>query len=150
MCPPLGPPTTPASHPAPLFSAAASTTVSHEGGGGSSGGGGTTRATPFPPSPAPSNAHTPLSPTSAVHPSSGVPASGHAGNGNNNNNNHAGQLSKIVIAQVFLLLSTIKEDKDRTKWDSQAEQIRKVEDIRRFRHSTSHVHALECNFARPL
>ncbi|KAI9882676.1 MAG: Histone deacetylase hda1, partial [Watsoniomyces obsoletus] len=119
-------PTTPASRPAPLFSAAASTTVSHEGGGGSSGGGGTTRATPFPPSPAPSNAHTPLSPTSAVHTSSGVPALGYAGNGNGNGNSHAGQLSKIVIAQVFLLLSTIKEDKDRTKWDSQAEQIRKL------------------------
>src|SRR5436305_1919320 len=27
---------------------------------------------------------------------------------------------------VFLLLSTIKEDKDRSKWESQAEQIRKV------------------------
>ena len=44
----------------------------------------------------------------------------------NTNNHQAGGLSKIVIAQVFLLLSTIKEDKDRTKWDSQAEQIRKV------------------------
>ena len=35
-------------------------------------------------------------------------------------------LSKIVVAQVYLLLSTIKEDKDRTKWEQQAEQIRKV------------------------
>jgi len=35
-------------------------------------------------------------------------------------------LSKIVIAQVFLLLSSIKEDKDKAKWESQADQIRKV------------------------
>ncbi|KAK5255910.1 CCR4-NOT core subunit cdc39, partial [Cryomyces antarcticus] len=40
----------------------------------------------------------------------------------------AGQLSKIVIAQVFLLLSSIKEDKDKTKWDNQVEQIRKLVD----------------------
>jgi CCR4-NOT transcription complex subunit 1 len=39
-------------------------------------------------------------------------------------------LLKIVIAQVFLLLSTIKEDKDRSKWESQAEQIRKVRSLR--------------------
>lgn len=38
----------------------------------------------------------------------------------------ANSLNKIVVAQVYLLLSTIKEDKDRTKWDQQAEQIRKV------------------------
>jgi CCR4-NOT transcription complex subunit 1 len=36
------------------------------------------------------------------------------------------QVSKIVVAQVYLLLSTIKEDKDRTKWEQQAEQLRKV------------------------
>jgi CCR4-NOT transcription complex subunit 1 len=35
-------------------------------------------------------------------------------------------LAKIVVAQVYLLLSTIKEDKDRTKWEQQAEQLRKV------------------------
>jgi CCR4-NOT transcription complex subunit 1 len=38
-------------------------------------------------------------------------------------------LSRIVIAQVFLLLSQfvpVKEDKDRAKWDTQAEQVRKV------------------------
>ena len=38
----------------------------------------------------------------------------------------SGQLSKIVSAQLSLLLSTIKDDKDRAKWDSQREQIRKV------------------------
>ncbi|KAF2843090.1 Not1-domain-containing protein [Patellaria atrata CBS 101060] len=37
-------------------------------------------------------------------------------------------LSKIVIAQVFLLLSSMKEDKDKMKWDGQADQIRKLID----------------------
>ncbi len=35
-------------------------------------------------------------------------------------------LARIVIAQVFLLLSTLKDDKDRGKWEVQADQIRKV------------------------
>jgi CCR4-NOT transcription complex subunit 1 len=35
-------------------------------------------------------------------------------------------LTKIVVAQVYLLLSTIKDDKDNTKWEQQAEQLRKV------------------------
>ena len=38
-------------------------------------------------------------------------------------------LSRIVIAQVFLLLSQfgpLRDDKDRSKWDTQTEQIRKV------------------------
>lgn len=38
----------------------------------------------------------------------------------------ANSLTKIVVAQVYLLLSTIKEDKDRTKWEQQAEQLKKV------------------------
>ncbi|KAK4130978.1 Not1-domain-containing protein [Trichocladium antarcticum] len=38
-------------------------------------------------------------------------------------------LSKIAIAQVYLLLSTIKEDKDDTrKWESQIESLRKLID----------------------
>ncbi|KAL2062974.1 hypothetical protein VTL71DRAFT_6046 [Oculimacula yallundae] len=38
-------------------------------------------------------------------------------------------LTKIVVAQVYLLLSTIKEDnKDRSKWEQQAEQLRKLID----------------------
>jgi CCR4-NOT transcription complex subunit 1 len=48
----------------------------------------------------------------------------------NPNSTQSGQsLSKIVIAQVFLLLSqfgSIKEDKDKAKWETQADQIRKV------------------------
>jgi CCR4-NOT transcription complex subunit 1 len=35
-------------------------------------------------------------------------------------------LAKIAVAQVYLLLSTIKEDKDHEKWDSKAEQLKKV------------------------
>lgn len=38
----------------------------------------------------------------------------------------SGSLSKIVITQLFLLLSTIKDDKDSPRWDSEAEKIRKV------------------------
>ncbi|KAH7041928.1 CCR4-Not complex component, Not1-domain-containing protein [Macrophomina phaseolina] len=37
-------------------------------------------------------------------------------------------LAKIVIAQVFLLLSSLKEDKDKTKWEQQTDQIRKLVD----------------------
>ncbi|EUC49278.1 hypothetical protein COCMIDRAFT_85171 [Bipolaris oryzae ATCC 44560] len=40
-------------------------------------------------------------------------------------------LSRIVIAQIFLLLSQfgpVKDDKDRAKWDTQTEQIRKLVD----------------------
>lgn len=35
-------------------------------------------------------------------------------------------LTKIVVAQVYLLLSTIKEDKDRAKFEAQVDQLRKV------------------------
>lgn len=37
-----------------------------------------------------------------------------------------GQLTSLVITQLNILLSTIKEDKDRTKWEIQAEKIWKV------------------------
>lgn len=40
----------------------------------------------------------------------------------------ASSLTKIVVAQVYLLLSTIKEDKDRAKWELQVEQLRKLID----------------------
>ncbi|OAA79344.1 CCR4-Not complex component, Not1 [Akanthomyces lecanii RCEF 1005] len=40
----------------------------------------------------------------------------------------ASSLTKIVVAQVYLLLSTIKEDKDRAKWELQIEQLRKLID----------------------
>ncbi|KAJ8607709.1 hypothetical protein MRB53_040097 [Persea americana] len=38
----------------------------------------------------------------------------------------SGSLAKIIVAQIFLLLSSIKDDKDKAKFDSQAEQIRQV------------------------
>lgn len=39
----------------------------------------------------------------------------------------ANQVTKIVVAQVSLLLGSLKEDKDRNpKWEQQAEQLRKV------------------------
>ncbi|KAH6894301.1 CCR4-Not complex component, Not1-domain-containing protein [Thelonectria olida] len=37
-------------------------------------------------------------------------------------------LTKIVVAQVYLLLSTIKEDKDRAKWELQVDQLTKLID----------------------
>ncbi|KAI9738878.1 MAG: hypothetical protein M1818_005191 [Claussenomyces sp. TS43310] len=60
-----------------------------------------------------------------------VTASSHSPHGTPSNNSltaGANSLTKIVVAQVYLLLSTIKEDKDRTKWDLQAEQLRKLID----------------------
>lgn len=54
------------------------------------------------------------SPSTATNPASGASSQ---------------NLSRIVIAQVFLLLSQfgpIKDEKDRSKWDTQTEQIRKV------------------------
>ncbi|KAI9697566.1 MAG: hypothetical protein M1836_004516 [Candelina mexicana] len=103
-------------------SAAASTTASQGGGGGVTSGGGAFRGTTFSPSLSQSNLNSPTNPSfsPSIGTNSAATASG--------NNNQAGQLSKIVIAQVFLLLSTIKEDKDKTKWESQADQIRKLID----------------------
>ena len=39
-------------------------------------------------------------------------------------------LTKIVVAQVFLLLTTLKDDKDRAKWELQADQLKKVRLLR--------------------
>ncbi len=111
---------TQSSNPHLASSAAASTTASQGGGGGVTSGGGAFRGTTFPPSLSQSNVNSPTNPT--FSPNIGTnPATATSGN-----SNQAGQLSKIVIAQVFLLLSTIKEDKDKTKWEAQADQIRKV------------------------
>lgn len=38
----------------------------------------------------------------------------------------SGQLTSLVITQLNILLSTIKEDKDRAKWETQADKIWKV------------------------
>lgn len=105
--------TTSASSSQAAASAAALPTLSQGGGGGGSSGGaaGATRLARDSPS---------LSQSSVGSPgTTSNPASASSGG-------QSGSLSKIVIAQVFLLLSTIKEDGDKAKWDSQADQIRKV------------------------
>jgi len=38
----------------------------------------------------------------------------------------SGQLTSLVITQLNILLSTLKEDKDKSKWETQAEKIWKV------------------------
>lgn len=37
-------------------------------------------------------------------------------------------MAKIVVAQVYLLLSTIKEEKEEVKWDSKGAQLQKLID----------------------
>jgi CCR4-NOT transcription complex subunit 1 len=90
-------------------------TASQGGGGAPSSGGGTTKLARASPSLSQSSAVG--SPSTTTNPTSAP----------------SGQsLSKIVIAQVFLLLSqfgSIKEDKDKAKWETQADQIRKVGQI---------------------
>ncbi|KAI9832892.1 MAG: hypothetical protein M1819_003922 [Sarea resinae] len=110
----------PSTNPQLASSAAASTTASQGGGGGSSGGGGASRSATFSPTHSQSRVNSPTNTNINLNATTN-PA-------NLNLSNQAGQLSKIVIAQVFLLLSTIKEDKDKTKWESQADQIRKLID----------------------
>ncbi|KAI9825613.1 MAG: hypothetical protein M1832_000957 [Thelocarpon impressellum] len=115
---------TPSSQQRPPSSAAASSTTSQPGGAAGPGGvGGQPRGPAFSHSPSysQSNINSPSSPSSNAN----AAAAASSGSGSNTNN-QAGQLSKIVIAQVFLLLSTIKEDKDKTKWETQADQIRKL------------------------
>ena len=116
---------TPSSQHRQPSAAAPPTTVNYGGGGGGSGGGGpsSARGTSFTHSPSYSQTNVTLSPNSPP-PNLNPAASSLSSVGSNN---QAGQLSKIVVAQVFLLLSTIKEDKDKTRWESQADQIRKVD-----------------------
>lgn len=51
-------------------------------------------------------------------------------------------MAKIAVAQVYLLLGAIKEDKNRAKWEVQAEQLKKVR-----RTITSPQARLKCNCA---
>jgi hypothetical protein len=105
------------------FTAGASSSVGPGGGGGggggSSGGGGFRISSGFSPSTASQTNIT--SPTSStLNPNTATtPTSATTGN-------QPGQFSKIVIAQVLILLSTMKPDKDNTKWEAQADQIKKV------------------------
>ncbi|KAF1968861.1 Not1-domain-containing protein [Bimuria novae-zelandiae CBS 107.79] len=95
--------------PSQLASAAAAS------GGASSSGGGPPRLVRA--SPSLSTSSTVGSPSTSTNP---------AGTSAHNQN-----LSRIVIAQVFLLLSQfgpVKDEKDRAKWETQVEQIRKLVD----------------------
>jgi len=65
--------------------------------------------------------------THSPHPSQAGPLSAGASpstssptTGSNNS------LTKIVVAQVYLLLSSINKDKDRAKWELQVDQLNKV------------------------
>lgn len=94
----------------PSASSAAALSSASQGGGGASGsGGGATKLARASPS---------LSQTSTVASPNAITGSSSAPSGQS--------LSKIVIAQVFLLLSSLKEDKDKVKWETQADQIRRV------------------------
>ena len=109
--------TTPLSTSNLASSAAASTTASQGGGGGSSSGGGPSRPVAFSPSP---SANSLASPTTSTLDRTFFGASASAVSSSQSS------VSKISVAQVFLLLSSITEKEGKTKWDSQAEAIRKV------------------------
>lgn len=104
--------TTSTGSPLLASSAAGSTSAIQSSGAFSSGGGGASRFVRA--SPSLSQSAGGGSPISSSHSSgthSGAPS---------------GQLTSLVITQLNILLSTIREDKDRTKWENQAEKIRKV------------------------
>ncbi|PNH39223.1 hypothetical protein VD0004_g7641 [Verticillium dahliae] len=82
------------------------------------------RAGSFSPNPAQTlqtgNSHSP-NPSQGGQFSSGASPSTHSPTGTN-------PLAKIVVAQIYLLLSTIKEDKGRVKRETQADQLKKLLD----------------------
>ncbi|EEY23209.1 conserved hypothetical protein [Verticillium alfalfae VaMs.102] len=82
------------------------------------------RAGSFSPNPAQTlqtgNIHSP-NPSQGGQFSSGASPSTHSPTGTN-------PLAKIVVAQIYLLLSTIKEDKGRVKRETQADQLKKLLD----------------------
>ncbi|MCJ1473816.1 hypothetical protein MMC13_002467 [Lambiella insularis] len=97
---------------------ASSTTTLGGGGNGSSGGGGSSRPPTFSPSTAQQNLTSPTATSFDRNPFaasvSAVASSSQA------------SVSKIVVTQVFLLLGSITEKEGKTKWDSQAEAVRKL------------------------
>lgn len=109
---------TPSSNSHSASSAAASTTASQAGLGGSSGGGGTLRNLTFSP---PLPQHSLSSPTNHTFDRS-------AFSGSNSTSAASGQssVSKIVTAQIIILLGSITEKEGKAKWETQAEAIRKV------------------------
>lgn len=64
--------------------------------------------------------------THSPHPSQAGPLSAGASPSTSSPTTGTSSLTKIVVAQVYLLLSTIKEDKDRAKWELQLDQLKKV------------------------
>ncbi|KAI2633136.1 Not1-domain-containing protein [Hypomontagnella submonticulosa] len=62
------------------------------------------------------------------HPSQTGPLSAGASPSTSSPTTGTSSLTKIVVAQVYLLLSTIKEDKDRAKWELQVDQLKKLLD----------------------
>jgi CCR4-NOT transcription complex subunit 1 len=109
----------PSSH---LASNTAPTNSPQGGGGGSSGGGGTSSSRgggTFSP---------PLSGTNISSPtgfSSDKPVN--LGSGTGSSATGQSSLSKISVAQVLLLLDSISEKEGKVKWESKADQIRKVD-----------------------
>jgi CCR4-NOT transcription complex subunit 1 len=107
----------PSSH---LASNTASINTSQGGGGGSGGGGGTSSSrgggTFSPPLPGTINSPTGFS---SEKPGNLGPGSGSSATGQSS-------LSKISVAQVLLLLDSISEKEGKVKWESKADQIRKV------------------------
>lgn len=99
--------------------AVSSTTTLLGGGGGSSGGGGTvSRPATFSPSTAHQNLTSPTTAAFDRHPFVSIASTA--------STSSQSSVSKIVVTQVFLLLGSITEKEGKTKWDSQAEAIRKV------------------------
>lgn len=66
--------------------------------------------------------------THSPHPSQTGPLSAGASPSTSSPTAGTSSLTKIVVAQVYLLLSTIKEDKDRAKWELQVDQLKKLLD----------------------
>ncbi|KAI1472684.1 Not1-domain-containing protein [Daldinia caldariorum] len=83
------------------------------------------RSGTFSPAPA-QNLQTGL--THSPHPSQTGPLSAGASPSTSSPTAGNNSLTKIVVAQVYLLLSTIKEDKDRAKWELQVDQLKKLLD----------------------
>ena len=111
---------TPSSQSTLASSAAASTTASQVGGGsgGGGGGGGGSRSQTFSPSLPQQGLSSPTANT--------FDRSTFTGSTPSSTNSGQSSVSKIVVTQVFLLLGSITEKEGKAKWDSQAEQIRKV------------------------
>lgn len=107
---------TPSSQPTLASSAAASSTASQ--GGAGSGGGVAPRSQTFSPLLAQQSLSSPTTNT--------FDRSAFTGSASSSATSGQSSVSKIVVTQVFLLLGSITEKEGKAKWESQAEQIRKV------------------------